>query len=100
MGSWPTPSMADTLHRLLQYLEESMFFYVTRDIKIGDKRFVPCVQYKLTKELEATVTDLVAKGRAVVVNESVMFYNGAPVYPKKPVPVKNTALKKGKKGKK
>ena len=67
-----------------------MFFHVTREIRIGNKVFTPCVQYKLTKELEATVTDLVAKGKAVVLNESVMFYNGAPAYPKK----KEVAVKK------
>lgn len=65
-----------------------MFFHVTREIKIGNKVYTPCVQYKLTKELEATVTDLVAKGRAVVLNEAVMFYNGAPAYPKKKAPQK------------
>ena len=89
-----------------------MFFHVTREIKIGNKVYMPCVQYKLTRELEATVTDLVAKGKAVVLHEAVMFYNGAPAYPKKKAPekkaikyaepktVKETPKKTTKKGKK
>lgn len=77
-----------------------MFFHVTREIKIGNKVYIPCVQYKLTKELEATVQGLAKQNRAIILNDVVMFYNGAPVYPKKPEPVKKAAVKKSKKGKK
>ena len=78
-----------------------MYFYVTRDIKIGNKVYIPCVQYKLTKELEATVQGLAKQNKAIILNEVVMFYNGALVYPKKPESVKKSAVvKKSKKGKK
>lgn len=53
-----------------------MFFSVKQLIKIGDKIYKPCVCYRVTPVLKATVEELVKTGKAVKHEKLVFFQNG------------------------
>lgn len=53
-----------------------MFFSVKQLIKIGDKIYKPCICYRVTPVLKATVEELAETGKAVKHEELVFFQNG------------------------
>ena len=53
-----------------------MFFSVKQLIKIGNKIYKPCVCYRVTPVLKATVEELVKTGKAVKHEKIVFFQNG------------------------
>lgn len=53
-----------------------MFFSVKEPILLFGKKFAPCVCYEATRQMEATIKDLEAKGKAVTYEEKVFFQNG------------------------
>lgn len=52
------------------------YFSVKRATKLFGKVYLPCISYKVTLELEATVNKMEAEGNAVVFDEKVIFRNG------------------------
>lgn len=79
-----------------------MFFSVNNIIKIGGKKFIPCVCYEVTPYLQLTVDNLVKEGKVTLYDERVYFCNGK-VIEKKLVVKENLTtvkLKKEKKSKK
>ena len=60
-----------------------MFFSVKIPMSIGDKPYIPCVCYPLSKALEATVSRLVTEGKANIYTERKFFCNGKLVEKKK-----------------
>lgn len=53
-----------------------MFFSVKQLIKIGNKIYKPCVCYRITSMLKATVEELAKEGKVVKHEELVFFQNG------------------------
>lgn len=60
-----------------------MFFSVKLPMNIGDKPYRPCICYPLPKALEATVSKLVAEGKADVYEDKQFFCNGKIIEKKK-----------------
>lgn len=72
-----------------------MFFSVNTSMKIMGKVYSPCICYKLTKELSATIEKLESEGKAKLYAEKVAFQNGKVLVKATPVVEKKT--KKAKK---
>lgn len=53
-----------------------MFFSVKQLIKIGNKIYKPCICYRVTPVLKATVEGLAREGKAVKHEKLVFFQNG------------------------
>ena len=53
-----------------------MFFSVKQLIKIGNKIYKPCVCYRVTPVLKATVEELAKAGKVVKHEKLVFFQNG------------------------
>lgn len=76
-----------------------MFFSVKESIKIGGKKFIPCVCYEVTPYLQLTVDKLAKEGKVILHDERVFFCNGK-IVEKKETIKKATVTKKEKKAKK
>lgn len=76
-----------------------MFFSVKAPIKIGGKKFIPCVCYEITPYLQLTVEQLVKEGKVTLYDERVFFCNGK-IIEKKETVKEVTEIEKPKKEKK
>lgn len=52
------------------------FFSVKKQMKIGNKVYIPCICYPVQRFLEFTVDKLVSEGKAEKYSEYVYFQNG------------------------
>lgn len=53
-----------------------MYFSVKNAIKLGGKKYLPCICYEVTKVLELTVEKLVKEGKAITYAYKSYFVNG------------------------
>lgn len=53
-----------------------MFFSVKEPMKIFGKKFIPCICYEATRQMEATINHLAEEGKVRVYDRKVFFQNG------------------------